>query len=686
MTVGSSRNAGRHELDTERVRSELAELDLLSVEELVALMCDDVHRVPEAVQEARPAITEAVHGVVERLGRGGRLIYVGAGTAGRLGLLDAAEAGPTFNAPAGQVIAVLAGGRDAVEVPVENAEDDPDGGAQAMAALEVGPDDAVVGITASGRTPFVLGAVEAAGRAGSLTVGLMCNQASPLAALAEIAVELPVGPEIVAGSTRLNAGTAQKIVLNIVSTAAMIHLGKTYGGLMVDLRATNTKLRNRATRIVGEIAGVDGEQAREALEACGWSPKLAAAMLLGAPDPAAAEALLDRHAGRLRSALDELAAGRRAAPGPGPDTRRLGVSAAFVGGTVVRGDVGVSGDRVVAVGLAGAGSGIAIPALVDAQVNGYAGVDLLTAETEALETMSYALLRDGVAAYQATLISSPETHTIAALQRIAEAQRRGTGATIVGVHLEGPFLAPSRAGAHPVEHLRTPDPALLLRLLSAGPVKTVTLAPELPGAHELIELCVTRGVAVWLGHSDATAADARSAFKAGAVAVAHLFNAMGPISSREPGLAGVALATPEVTIQLIADGVHVSDELLRVAFEAAPGRCNLISDAIAATGLGDGTYRLGAVGVEVTNGISRRDDGVLAGATARLADGLVRLGELGIGVADAVAAVTENPRRLLGGEFGRLELGGRADVLVVDDRLAIRQVLNHGREPVAARR
>jgi N-acetylglucosamine-6-phosphate deacetylase len=685
MTVGSNREAGLHELDTERARSELAELDLLSVEELVALMCEDIRRVPEAVQQARASIAEAVQGVVERLGRGGRLIYVGSGTAGRLGVLDAAEAGPTFNVPAGQVVAVLAGGRDAVEVPVENAEDDRDGGAQAMTALEVGPDDTVIGITASGRTPFVLGAVEAAGRAGSLTVGLVCNEATPLAALAEIAVELPVGPEIVAGSTRLNAGTAQKIVLNIVSTAAMIQLGKTYGGLMVDLRATNTKLRNRATRIVGEIAGVDSEQAREALEACGWRPKFAAAMLLGAHDPAAAEALLERHGGRLRSALDELAAGRRAAPGPGPDTRRLGVSAAFVRGSLVPGDVAVSGDRIVAVGLAGAGSGIAIPALVDAQVNGYAGVDLLTAETDALETMSQALVRDGVAAYQPTLISSSEADTIAALKRIAVAQRRATGAAIVGVHLEGPFLAPSRAGAHPVEHLRTPDPALLLRLLSAGPVKTVTLAPELPGAHELIEVCVRRGVAVWLGHTEATAADARSAFEAGAVAVTHLFNAMGPISSREPGLAGAALATSHVAIQLIGDGVHVSEELLRVAFEAAPRRCNLISDAIAAAGVGDGSYRLGAVGVEVTDGVSRRGDGVLAGATARLAEGLARLGELEIGVADAVAAVTERPGRLLGCDFGHLEPRGRADVLVVDDQLAIRQVLKHGREPVEAR-
>ncbi len=211
-----------------------------------------------------------------------------------------------------------------------------------MSELAVGPDDAVVGIAASGRTPFVLGAVEAARSAGALTVGVVCNEATPLAALAEIAIEVLVGAEIVAGSTRLNAGTAQKVVLNIISTVAMVQLGKTYGGLMVDLRATNAKLRDRATRIVAEIAGVSGERARAALERCDWSPKSAAALLAGASDPEAARRLLERHEGRLRPALAELGPARAASPGPGPDTRRLGVAGAFVGGALIRGDVAVS--------------------------------------------------------------------------------------------------------------------------------------------------------------------------------------------------------------------------------------------------------------------------------------------------------------------------------------------------------
>ena len=232
---------------------------------------------------------------------------------------------------------------------------------------------------------------------------------------------------------------------------------------------------------------------------------------------------------------------------------------------------------------------------------------------------------------------------------------------------------------HPPEHLRAPDAALLERLLDAGPVTTVTLAPELPGALELIELCVARGVAVWLGHSQANAAQARRAFEAGAVAVTHLFNAMEPMRAREPGLAGTALATSGIAIQLIGDGLHVSDELLRIAFAAAPGRCSLVTDAVEAAGLPDGAYRLGGVEIEAEDGVSRRADGVLAGGTQRLADGLVHLGALGLDPADAVAAVTERPGRVLGGGLGRLEPGGPADLLVVDEELRIRETLLAGR-------
>jgi N-acetylglucosamine-6-phosphate deacetylase len=667
-------------LGTEQVRSGLDDLDLLSVDQLVSIMCADVQRAPEAVLAAEEQIARAAAGVAAALRRGGRLIYAGAGTAGRLGLIDAAEAGPTFNAAPGQVVGVLAGGRGAFDVPVENAEDDPESGAAAMRGLGVGPADAVVGITASGRTPYVLGAVRSAREAGAFTVALVCNEGAPLSALAEVVIEAVVGPEIVAGSTRLNSGTAQKIVLNIISTAAMVQLGKTYGGLMVDLRATNGKLRARAVRIVSEIAGVSADRARAALEGCGWRPKSAAAMLVGGLDAETAERLLERHGGRLRSALEEVGSPSPRAPGPGPDSRRLGVAGAFVDGTLVQGDVAISDGRVAAVGLPGRGEGLVVPALVDAQVNGYAGIDILSADAEALVELGDALLRDGVRWYQPTLITSSEDDLVSALETVASVvAREGERAGIVGVHLEGPFISPARAGAHPREHIRAPDPVLLERLLAAGPVRTVTLAPELPGALGLVRLCAARSVAVWLGHSNARVAEALAGFEAGAVAVTHLFNAMAPLTAREPGLAGTALMSSGVALQLIADGVHVSDELVRLAFASAPDRCSLVSDAIAAAGLGDGNYPLGGVEVEVEGGIARSADGVLAGGATPLAAALVRLSALGIPAAQAIAAATEHPARLLGNaSIGRLEPGGAADVLVVDERLAVRQVFARG--------
>ncbi len=320
-----SRGLGR--LVTEQSRPELADLDLLPAEVLVALMCADIGRVPDAVAGAQSAITRAVVEISARLERGGRLIYVGAGTAGRIGMLDAAEAGPTFNVPSGQVLGVLAGGVGAFDVPAENAEDDRDAGARAMAAISLSGRDSVVGITASGRTPFVLGAVAAAGELGALTVGLVCNQGTPLARATDIAIEVPVGAEIIAGSTRLNAGTAQKVVLNIVSTAAMVTLGKTYGSLMVDVRATNAKLRDRAARIVAEITGATLEEARAALERCDWKPKLAAVVLAGRVEQGVAVAALERHDWRLRATLEELK------PDTGPTGRPVGAPAADHGGS-----------------------------------------------------------------------------------------------------------------------------------------------------------------------------------------------------------------------------------------------------------------------------------------------------------------------------------------------------------------
>jgi N-acetylglucosamine-6-phosphate deacetylase len=369
--------------------------------------------------------------------------------------------------------------------------------------------------------------------------------------------------------------------------------------------------------------------------------------------------------------------------------KRLGVAAAFVDGRLVVGDVAIRGGEIAAIGVVGSGNrgsrprGVAIPGLIDAQVNGYAGVDVLAADHEQLKALGAALRRDGVSAYQPTLISAPEDEVIAALARIASlpAATRGEAA-IVGAHLEGPFLSPERPGAHDLEHLRLPDVGLLLRLLDAGPVSMVTLAPELPGAMELIELCAARGVVVSLGHSQADTEDVDRALAAGATAVTHLFNAMAPLSARAPGLAGAALASERCTIQLIADGVHVADDLVRLAFTAAPGRCSLVSDAVAAASLGDGDYRLGPVEVEVRDGVARRSDGTLAGGVSPLATSLARLRRLSVDPADAIAAVTARPARLLLGRARSLGLraGDPADLVVLDDEHRIRTVLSCGCE------
>jgi N-acetylglucosamine-6-phosphate deacetylase len=358
---------------------------------------------------------------------------------------------------------------------------------------------------------------------------------------------------------------------------------------------------------------------------------------------------------------------------------RLGVAAAVVDGTLVRGDVNIENGRLAAVGLAGGGSGIAVPGLVDLQVNGFRGIDVLQATSDELETLGVELARSGVLWYQPTLVTAPPDLTRLALATIGSAAG-GPGARILGAHLEGPFLSPARAGAHPVHLLREPDLDLLASFLVAGcAVGTVTLAPELPRAGELVDALVDRGVVVSLGHTDATAMVARAAFDQGAQTVTHLFNAMRPFAHRDPGVVGVALARTDVVVQLIADGVHLAPETILAAWRAARGRLALVSDVTAAGGLGDGTFRLGTVEVLVDGGISRLADGTLAGAVRPLAWGLRMLVELGVPIVEAVDAVTRTPARVLGREdVGTLSIGGPADLVVLDDDFAVGRVLVGG--------
>ncbi|MCQ6553920.1 N-acetylmuramic acid 6-phosphate etherase [Streptomyces sp. C10-9-1] len=300
-------------LATEAFRPELADVDRLPTLEITRLMNGADASVPAAVAEQLPAIARAIDAAAARMARGGRLVYAGAGTAGRLGVLDASECPPTFNTDPSEVVGLLAGGPAAMVRAVEGAEDSKELAAADLDALKLTEDDTVVGISASGRTPYAVGAVEHARRVGALTVGLSCNAGSALGAAAEHSVEVVTGPELITGSTRLKAGTAQKLVLNMISTVTMIRLGKTYGNLMVDVRASNDKLRARSRRIVALATGAPDDRIEAALESTGGEVKNAILVILaGVGAPQAAE-LLSRTDGRLRAAL---AAG--GAPGTGP--------------------------------------------------------------------------------------------------------------------------------------------------------------------------------------------------------------------------------------------------------------------------------------------------------------------------------------------------------------------------------
>jgi N-acetylglucosamine-6-phosphate deacetylase len=350
-------------------------------------------------------------------------------------------------------------------------------------------------------------------------------------------------------------------------------------------------------------------------------------------------------------------------------------------GRLLPGDVAVGDGCVMAVGLSPASDRIAVPGLVDLQVNGYGGIDALSASVDELAMAGTALARDGVLAYQPTLISNEIAGTKLAAARIAElAKRQSAGARILGIHLEGPFLSPMRAGTHPIERLAKADVDLLSSLLDAGPVTMVTIAPELPGALELIKECRRRGVVVSFGHSDANADEARRGFEGGGRAVTHIFNAMRPLAAREPGLAGAALADPRVTLQVIADGVHVADDMLRLVLTAGRGRWNLVSDATAASGLGDGEFLLGEVPVVAEGGIVRRGDGTIAGSAAKLLDGVRHLATLGVELGEVLSAASERPAALLGREdLGQIRVGAPACLVVLGDDLGLEDVILDGR-------
>ncbi len=292
------------ELTTEGRNPASESIDSLSAVEIVRLMNSEDRRVADAVATQSDSIARAVDVIADRLRRGGRLIYLGAGTSGRLGVLDASECPPTFNTPPEMVVGLIAGGNNALTRSIEGAEDHPDSGGSALRAVQLSEADVVVGIATSGRTPYVVGGLRLAGAVGAFTIGLSCNTDSELEAVSELMIVPVVGPEVISGSTRLKAGTATKMVLNMLTTAAMVRMGKTYGNLMVDLRATNQKLTLRSRRIVSQLTGLGDRAAQELLDQCDGEVKVAiVAHCRGVSADEARRRIADAD-GHLRRALD----------------------------------------------------------------------------------------------------------------------------------------------------------------------------------------------------------------------------------------------------------------------------------------------------------------------------------------------------------------------------------------------
>lgn len=288
---------------TERPATQHAHLDRCGTSELVAAIAGDQARAVQAVLEAGARLAQAVDAALPGLRAGGRLVYAGAGTSGRLGVLDSVELLPTFSWPSARARALMAGGPSAMYLAVEGAEDDREQGARDLLALDPGSNDVVIGLAASGTTPYVLGVLQAAREAGALTIGIANNAGTPVLAAAACPVLLDTGAEVVSGSTRLKAGTAQKIALNTLSTALMVRLHKVHGNLMVDLRATNAKLRARALRLTRLATGADEAAARAALEAADGHVKTAVVMLRAGLDAQQARARLDASEGSVDAAL-----------------------------------------------------------------------------------------------------------------------------------------------------------------------------------------------------------------------------------------------------------------------------------------------------------------------------------------------------------------------------------------------
>lgn len=304
-------DAELEKLLTERRNPASMEIDRKSTEQILRIINDEDKKIPFVVEKQIPRIAEVVDIVAEKLRKGGRLIYVGAGTSGRLGVVDAAECPPTFSTPPEMVQGIIAGGRKAVWRSVEGAEDDADAGREAVAKRRVNSKDIVIGLSASGRAPFVAEALREARRRGAATAAIATTAGSRIAQVAERTITLAVGPEVVTGSTRMKAGTAEKLVLNMISTASMTKIGKVYSNLMIDLQPWSEKLRSRARRILRVLTGIDSRRAQEVFEAAGRDLKTALVMTEADTDPRTAGRALRKSRGMVWEAIETVKKERR---------------------------------------------------------------------------------------------------------------------------------------------------------------------------------------------------------------------------------------------------------------------------------------------------------------------------------------------------------------------------------------
>jgi N-acetylmuramic acid 6-phosphate etherase len=418
-------------LQTEGRNPASSNLDELSALEIVHLMNAEDAKVAAAVATQAEAIARAIDIIADRLRQGGRLIYAGAGTSGRLGVLDATECPPTFRSPPGQVVGIIAGGPEALTRAVEGAEDHPEHAERDLDALKLSGIDVVAGIATSGRTPYVLGAVRRARRLGAFTIGISCNSDSELTPEVDIAITPVVGPEILSGSTRLKAGTATKLVLNMLTTGAMVRLGKTYGNLMVDLRATNFKLRVRSNRIVRQVTGLDKETAEALLQRCGGEVKTALVAHFAGVDAEEARRRLESAGGRVRQAISPLSPWGRGVGGEGksqhPDIKHLNPGCSPFPSPPT--PLPASGERGVLLGIDGGGTHtVALLATPDGQILGRGVAGPSNLHSAGTDRALHALDQAIAAAFAAAGL--PEQPVQSACLGLAGADREAEQATL----------------------------------------------------------------------------------------------------------------------------------------------------------------------------------------------------------------------------------------------------------------